>query len=666
MYRRTLEEWVKQIEGGDNLLDTFDIKKLLVEENNRAVSNISGLGFPDADLVLVDASNYNKPYYATKAMAYSSGTLDLTKFTSDGTPSGTKFSSINFNDFFDIEIVNASGKYIVKCKDLGTTKTNESKIYHNDHYYRPYSEDETGDAVYLKFAFRDGVFNTYGEGEDAYSYLKEDYYISFFTHKATENNGTSIADDTSIYHLVFSSPKSLDNSVPNDINGDSGEADLFLGNIYSNEFTMTENTSAVSYELNTGSTSIGATYKAELKLQDTAKNIVSGYIGLDSVRIYQSFLLNFDRSYLGTNQIETEKGIKAEPNVLISSYIIDTDDISGKRNEVFTSDIINDPICRISVDNGTVTGNYIELRNNVNLKDYLKAAYDKNSSNTSPIKIQVEFSLNYSGKDEEDTKQKITSQFPLRDETATFPDGYSVDDIGAILHGSSNISPSYTATAYSKTVDEDSGSTKYYTGLKTGGALTYNSDDNSNMYGTYAQLGINAWNSSDTEFPMKTLVTYNTKNINKAETADKMELTITMYRKDHYDTDGQELPISEYIDTDTLKVYKKKQNGQNVYVDNPDDPDENDAKLTSYLYTISNPKSALNYDDETYSIPIDYSIFTGANTGFESDTDETKYYSNYMVKVQIKLYAGTTLLSTDSDYVIYSNAKIYSDWITTP
>ena len=662
VYRRTLEEWVKQIEGGDNLLDTFDIKKLLVEENNRAVSNVSGLGFPDADMVLVDASNYNKPYYATKAMAYSSGTLDLAKFTSDGTPSGTAFSSIDFNDFFDIEIVSDVGDNVVKCYDLGTTKTSAARIYHNGHYYRPYSDDDTGGAVYLKFAFRDGVFNTYGEGEDAYSYLKEDYYISFFTHKVSENNGTSIADDTSIYHLVFSSPKSLDNSVPNDINGDSGESDIFLGNIYSNVFSMTENASSLAYELNTGSSSIGATFKADIKLQDTAKSIVSGYVGLDSVRIYQSFLINFDQTYFETNRIKTEKGIKSEPNVSISSYIIDADNISGKRDEVSTSDITGDPICSISVDNGTVTGNYIELRNNVNLKDYLKAAYDKNSSNTSPIKIQVAFSLNYSGKDEEDTKQKITSQFPLRDETATFPDGYSVNDIGASLLGSSNISPSNTATAYSKTVDDGEGKTLYYTGLKTGGALTYNSDDNSNMYGTYAQLGINAWNCSDKEFPMKTLVTYNTKNIDKAETADKMELTITLYPKMYYNTPGHELKIGRYINNDNekLKDYKK---APSSYVDNPNDVGNN---LTEYLYTINNPRTVMKYDDETYSIPIDFSVFTGANGGFESATNETKYYSNYMVKVEIKLYAGATLLSTDSDYLIYSNAKIYSDWITTP
>ena len=390
--------------------------------------------------------------------------------------------------------------------------------------------------------------------------------------------------------------------------------------------------------------------------------VIIGYVGLDSVRIYQSFLINFDQTYFETNRIKTEKGIKSEPNVSISSYIIDADNISGKRDEVSTSDITGDPICSISVDNGTVTGNYIELRNNVNLKDYLKAAYDKNSSNTSPIKIQVAFSLNYSGKDEEDTKQKITSQFPLRDETATFPDGYSVNDIGASLLGSSNISPSNTATAYSKTVDDGEGKTLYYTGLKTGGALTYNSDDNSNMYGTYAQLGINAWNCSDKEFPMKTLVTYNTKNIDKAETADKMELTITLYPKMYYNTPGHELKIGRYINNDNekLKVYKK---APNSYVDNPNDVGNN---LTEYLYTINNPRTVMKYDDETYSIPIDFSVFTGANGGFESATNETKYYSNYMVKVEIKLYAGATLLSTDSDYLIYSNAKIYSDWITTP
>ena len=235
--------------------------------------------------------------------------------------------------------------------------------------------------------------------------------------------------------------------------------------------------------------------------------------------------------------------------------------------------------------------------------------------------------------------------------------------------GSSNISPSNVATAYSKTVDEGSGQIKYYTELKSGGALIYNSDDSTSSNGTYAQLGINAWNESDTSFSMKTLLTYNTKNIDKENTADRMELTLKLYPKSHYGTG--ELPIAQYINKDTLKVYNNTTSNRQSLT-NPSDPYDS---LTSYSYTISSPMTSLKYENDIYTIPIDFSVYTGGNDGFEGATvidPETsedvhyKYYSNYMVKAEIKLYAGNNQLSEDSDYVIYTNAKIYSDWISLP
>ena len=54
--------------------------------------------------------------------------------------------------------------------------------------------------------------------------------------------------------------------------------------------------------------------------------------------------------------------------------------------------------------------------------------------------------------------------------------------------------------------------------------------------------------------------------------------------------------------------------------------------------------------------------------GFEqakNNNETNKYYSNYMVKAEIKLYntEGEIPGSDAGDHVIYSNAKIYTDWI---
>lgn len=659
VYRRTLEEWVSQIEGGENLLQAFDNKKLTVNDHNRSSYNVSGLGFPDADMVLVDANNYNKPYYATKSMAYNDGILNLASFTTDGTRSGTAYSPVQFINYFDISVsaTETTGDNVVKCKSLGTSSTGAT-IKVGNTYYRPYTDNDSEDASYLTFTFKEGMYNTYGEGEEAYSYLKEDYYISFFTKKATGLDEGQ--EDTSVYHLVFSAPQTLGNAMPNKSNT-LGSTDLFMGDIYSNVFSMTEN-NPTAYELTTASTSFGATFYADIALSNNSKNLVKGYLGNPSVKIYQSFLVNFERTELENNALNTEKGVKSQPSVNISKYIIDTENASGlgiakvgnaDGGVDVTSIVNNDEICEISVENGTLTSNYIELRNNQNLARFLK-----NANGT--IRIKAEFSLDYAGENEADTKKKISDQFPLRDETITLPTGIEYDDIGTIIIGSSGISASNTATAYSKDTDSEDGTTMYYTGLKAGVVMSYESDDAANINGTYAQLGINSWNSTDAELPMKTLITYNVSNVEKADTATRLDLTLTLYRKDNYE--GSALPLGQYINPSTLVVKDKNLDGVDMTTDN----------TYSYVYQISAPMSSLDYDEDTmtYSIPIDFSVFTGANDGFEKAKDGEnlpyKYYSNYMVKAEVVLYNGDVRNGSSyaDDHVIYSNAKIITDWVS--
>ena len=672
-YRRTLEEWVSQISGGENLLQAFDNKKLIVDENQRADKNISGLGFPDANMVLIDANNYNKPYYADKALAYSNSGLDLDKFTTDGTSSGTPFEPVHLINFFDIDILDSEpsgtdANFTVKCKKLDNSTGATIKV--GNYYYRPWKEStDTGTAYYLNFDYKEGMYKGNTNVDD---YLIEDYYITFFTKKATETpEHEAIVKDTSIYHLIFSSPSSIGTIMPNDVNN-NGASDVFLGDIFTNDFDMI-GTYPTSCELNTASTSIDATFQAEIALSANSKSIVKGYLNNSSVNIYQSFLINFEKNYLN-NGLKHEKGVKAETNVEINSYIIDTENASGKGipkvgdndgGVDITNSVKTNKKCEISVDNGTLTSNYIELRNNVNLKDYLRLAPDG-------IKIKSSFTLNYTGKDEADTKEKIMKQFPLRDAEQAQTANIELAQIGTKLLGSSNISPSNTATAYSKTFDDETGTTMYYTGLRSGVAMKFDSDDSSNPNGTYAQLGINSWNSSDAELPMKTLITYNVKNVDKADTANRLDLTLKLYRKGQYESEDAKLPIAEYIDvreetvdgetnTSKLTVKNKSDTGIQLTTDN----------TTSYVYQIDSPKTALVYDSDKmiYQIPIDFSVYTGGNDNFENAKNNSneayKKYSNYMLKAEIVLYNadGAIIGSQANDNVIYTNAKIYSDWI---
>ena len=103
----------------------------------------------------------------------------------------------------------------------------------------------------------------------------------------------------------------------------------------------------------------------------------------------------------------------------------------------------------------------------------------------------------------------------------------------------------------------------------------------------------------------------NVSNVEKAGTATRPDLTLTLYRKDNYE--GSALPLGQYINPSTLVVKDKNLDGIDMSADN----------TYSYVYQISTPMSSLEYDVDTmtYSIPIDFSVFTGANNGFEKAKD---------------------------------------------
>lgn len=657
-YYRTLEEWVKQIEGGESLLHSFS-KKIKVE-------NVGANAFPYSNMVLVDANNHNKPYYAShqlsnsgKADAYDSTNklIKLSDFTTDGLAKigSNDYCPLDFNDYFDIttsttKVMGDNAKYTVKCVSLGTASTGGT-IKKDNNYYRPFSEsDDEANAVWLTFAFKNGMTVV----KDNNTYLSEAYYISFFT-EASEL----------IYHMVFSSQQSFDDDadVPTDRNSTgNGSTHLFLGEIYENHFDFVY--ADASKALNIGSTAITAQFKADIRIADSSKNIVASYINTPTVRVYQSFLVNYQNDSLGSDgAIHSERGIKTPANVTLNSYFIDSENITsgeaglGRKN--VKDLVLADSNCDISVANGTITNNFIELRNNQDLKTYLKKAYDVNPTNIPFITIKADFTLNYTGENDADTKNKITAQFPLRDETASRNEGVELTDIGSMLIGSSNVSPSNTGTAYSRTSEEKTYSARYFTDLRAGATLSYDSDNSADINGIYAQLGINSWKFNDATGSMRTLITYNVKNVDKADTATGMKLTLKLYQKGEYETTNCELPIADYITG--LTVAKKTENLSS--------PTNNNIKV--YEYDIGSPKTSLVYDEDNmiYKIPINFSVYTGANDGFELKKDENDdpymKYSNYMIKAQIVLYnANGDIIGSDAnDHIIYTNAKIYSDWI---
>lgn len=635
VYRWTCDEWTAEIKNGENLLRTYN-KKLLIENNNNA-------GFPEnTRMVLVDANGGNRAYYADIADegVYTSGMdnyLNLNQFKS--ADDETAFKSIKLNDFFNVSVVTGGTGFVqVTAANDDAAVIAGAKVRANvgdesGNYYRPYNADTDAELtqVGLNFAFKEGMYETYGTGEDAYSYLVEDYYISFYTE----------AENDSIYHIVFTSPITFgDNNNPSDVNL-RGDAHLFVGDIYENSFWIEGDTRA-DVEVSVENSKIGATFNADIRLTDNAGPIIHSYLDYNSVNIFQSFLIYLNRQEESGNS----RGIKTVPVVDVSRYTVGGTDVKNAYEENAAS-----------TNSGTITNNYIELRNNTNLKSYLLAAYKQGGGAT--FRITATFTLDYVGDRETDTENRIIQQFPTRD--ISNRENHS---IGTKIGGSSNISSSLSTAAYSKMVSENWDDTMYFTAANATASLIYSSNDATNINGEYDQLGINARELTETEIingyaNIKTLAAYDVIQLSQADNAGSMKITATLRRKDDYDT---AIKIPDYIKADSFVL--KNADGESIAKDSV-------STDKAYVYIINKPMEVLDFDPDSkiYEIPIDFAVYTGVNENFENKTsiEDGAFYSNYMVKLELELYTGkdgkgeAITGSYAGDHVIYTNAKVMTE-----
>ena len=618
IYRQTLEEWQNAVNAGESLLRTYD-KKLEVIEH-------AGAGLPDGTrMVLVDANNHNKFYYGSLEDngVYTRGTnnyLNLNKFKDSG---NNVFQSLQFNDFFDAVATVDNSNGIFKRLDSSA----DAAVKATDGYYYKLIEEEEeyeGDRFNVELSYKEGVTDNNG-------FIQEDYYVTFYTN----------AIDDSIYHLEFTVPATFGVATyPSKVRlpGGRGTTHLFTGDIYTSTFRISNPSTPheISLEMND---SIGATFTSTVKLTANAGPIIERYLDMDSVNIYQSFLITLNRQ---EDENISRKGIRAVPTVSVSSYTIDGQDVT-------------DTMTPVSLAAKTVTSNYIELRNNENLKSYLKAAY----GNGSVVTIAATFSLKYN------SEEDIVAQFPTRDANQI-----ESTVIGTKIGGSSNISANASSAAYSKMFHAAEDSTLYYCRLAPTASLIYSSDDATNENGEYYQLGINARELSDMEIlngyvDMKTLATYNVVQLADSDVADaqSMKITLTMHRKEadgSYNTE-EKIAIADYIKADTLMFRNKRDEVLTK---------SGSSTADTFVYVVNDPINVLDYDadNKLFKIPVTFAVYTGSNNTFEGSG---RYYANYMVHLEVKLYdgenAGGNLIggSTADDHVIYSNAKIFAEVIDT-
>ena len=386
----------------------------------------------------------------------------------------------------------------------------------------------------------------------------------------------------------------------NNVNATEGIVHMILGNLYDQTFTFETTGNEV---INESNKSITAVLKTVVALKAENAEEVKAYLNHDSINLYHSFIIEATRN----DENGMEKGIKGTPQVS-GTYKVGDDEYS----KLFSN---TDPDIRLP---GTVFGEAINIKHQLILNNSVTITCD-------------DLVITYA--DEE----SIIAQFPERKTQE--------DDYGVNLSATSNLAYVWENIDSSNISSPISDSKIYYRDNIVAASLNYNvvSDSPDELI----KLGINGNEAND---EIKAVGYYNTLNIPEADVnkADRIKLTLSLYQKSTAnETTYNSVDLTEYLKD--VKLFDK--NGT---------PKAYTVNGNSLEFVLG--KDELNYEAGTYEVLTAYSVKTGIE--FEN---ENRIYANYRVRLSAELIdaEGASVSNSQcSDYIVYTNAKIYTKMIT--
>lgn len=241
------------------------------------------------------------------------------------------------------------------------------------------------------------------------------------------------------------------------------------------------------------------------------------------------------------------------------------------------------------------------------------------------LQITADVTLSYD-------QTSIISQFPER------PDGTTY---GVALTAASNISYSESNLENSSiTSTSDETKSRFYREEMTAASLTYNVPKmitGQPKDAPYSQLGVNPSDESTQQYVVQAVGSYDVHEIASRTEADEIRFTLELQQKDKNGT-YQTVNIDDYLKGITLL-----------------DSNDNEVSLANGYYSVNCTGS------DSYDVTTKFTIKTGNE--FENNG---QLYSNYKVILQADLYKNGVQLtgSHASDYIVYTNARIYTDFVS--
>lgn len=614
-YKRSLQEWKNALEGGDSLLESYSPRKLKFYNTTYVEPGQTRDSLPTAtQMVLVDINRNSKAYYLNSLTNAAFSPLDsndnsylnLNEFEASDE---SNFSPVCFNDLMIVTAeANPEGSFVlVQEGETGTVKVNSGSVLLGKELRLYEDTDGNECARYnVTLAFPEGVTE-----------LSERYFLTIYT-----------PDDQSagkVYHYSVGTKGSLnegEGQFPSKVTtAVNQESDLFLGEIYSN-YVHIDNLSDPEM-ITADNNTITADLRATIELTPAGISNVRNY--LDKADIYQSFLIKLDKFNNNSTPRKSEVGILAE-NI----------QVTPSEGEIGYEGAMNEQSFSWSGNS-----NFIEVKSNVDLAPLIMT----NSQNNRVTVIKTKVAMTFDGTE---GSTDITDQFYGKPET---------NERGTYVWAYSNISSTNNQTAYSKTSVSDESSNKiYYTAEDQGATLTYDALTVQGK-GQLQQLGINRRDSEEPSISlMKTQGNY---NISRCKTAasecNYVKCVVKLSRKQDDASYTSPLVLKDYLSSIEI-------GGTAITL-------ADGAKECSCILD----KSSLEFENDVYSIPIDVTVISGDNFENGADSDGNKrVYSNYKITLEVTMQEDN-LTATEAragtfatDYLIYTNAKIYTDRVTPP
>ena len=656
MHFDSLNTWITQYvrfkytkEDINGLINTNNLKwnhdKFVIFDTANGDTNAR---LPDNTyMVLVDPNGGSDRVFYMDGMTGNNGVGGFETYVkTDGGASSNNGWIIDFNKFKNGNTNFTVNDFVdtiapeLKCTTVsGTGNYNTGGTASN---YDIYSYDENGDKVYYLFAAA-GNGNTLIELDHDYT---EDYYLSMYVplNEGVYNNELywyeiTVDDTLEKPNKVGASSAHVKNM---DLVNKTKKFTMFVADLYEQTTTNMLNVSPENEQITSNNRELTVTARTEIRVKNRA-----ALIHLVSADLYHSFNLSLTRYYNDGSTLKNIVGLDrdedqnpAEYDKIKARYSIDSD-LNDESPECYNINMNSDE-------------GFINVQTSgTSVMTQLLA--DQNLATPKPLVINAEVVMKFDA-------DKIDNEFPLG--TGNSSVGVNVGATSNLAYKGDANSLAYSSMAKAFTPQDyhyyyrESVDTAHLYYSVTGLLDQYDKDGRSSE--NHSRLGINGKKSDTPEgMEIKTTATYNVTSISGHENADHIRLSFSLQQK--YDIkNGGTVTGVEYRDVH-IDDYLS---GNVVFSSGSASETVNITSDMDKIYVDLPAEDCETIDDGVYKISITFYPVTG--DGF---TD----YANYKINLFAELYDDASNVdqhrypnSGIGDYVVYTNAKIITEFIKDP